>query len=135
MLAVDVFGIGGQVEVPIKAALFLVLGAVIFVANLRLARSNLEVKIERNQLSSVVTNLKDGIVAYDPNFKILMFNPAAEEIFGVRVADVLGQYFDTGRVQAAAFSEDGADDVSFARADGHSPFRAGRLSADQRSFF
>lgn len=103
MLAVDVFGIGGSVEVPIKAALFLVLGSVIFVANLRLARSNLEVKIERNQLSSVVTNLKDGIVAYDPNFKILMFNPAAEEIFGVRVADVLGQYFDTGRVQAAAF--------------------------------
>ncbi len=103
VMVVDFLDIAGSVKIWISAALFAVLGAVIFTANLRLARSNLEIKIERNQLSSVVANLKDGIIAYDPNFKILMFNPAAEEIFSVRAADVISRYFDTGRVQAAAF--------------------------------
>ncbi|MFA5098803.1 MAG: ATP-binding protein [Candidatus Paceibacterota bacterium] len=74
-------------------AILLVLGAVILVNNLRLARSNLEVKIERNELRSIIANLKDGVIAYDPNFKILIFNRAAEEIFGLKANEVLYKYF------------------------------------------
>jgi len=73
--------------------ILLVLGAIILVNNLRLARSNLEVKIERNELKSIIANLKDGIIAYDPNFKILIFNRAAEEIFVLKSGEVLGKYF------------------------------------------
>ncbi len=82
-----------QILVFAVSAILLVLGAIILVNNLRLARSNLEVKIERNELKSIIANLKDGIIAYDPNFKILIFNRAAEEIFSLKFEEVLGKYF------------------------------------------
>jgi len=82
-----------QILVFAVLAIFLVLGAIVLVNNLRLARSNLEIKIERNELKSIIANLKDGVIAYDPNFKILIFNKAAEEIFSLKSGEVLGKYF------------------------------------------
>ena len=67
----------------ISAAVFLILTTLIAVNGLRLVRSNLEVKIERNELGSIISNLRDGIIAYDSNFKILIFNRAAEVIFNL----------------------------------------------------
>lgn len=78
---------------------FLLIGSVIFASNLRLARSNWEVKVERNQLQDIVENLKDGLVVYDPNFKIQIFNKAAETIFNIPAKEVVGQYFNPGFVQ------------------------------------
>jgi signal transduction histidine kinase len=75
----------------ISAGVFLILGFIILINNLRLARSNLEVKIERNELSSIILNLRDGIIAYDSNFKILIFNRAAEQIFDFKAETVIGQ--------------------------------------------
>lgn len=77
----------------VSVAIFLVLGAIIFINNLRLARSNLEIKIERNELKSIIVNLRDGVIAYDPNFKILIFNRAAEEIFNLKAMEIIGQFF------------------------------------------
>lgn len=77
----------------ISLIIFAVLGVIILVNNLRLARSNLEIKIERNELKSVISNLQDGIIAYDPNFKILIFNRAAEEIFELQTQEIIGQIF------------------------------------------
>lgn len=76
----------------ITLAIFFVLGTIILINNLRLARSNLEVKIERNELKSIIANLRDGVIAYDPNFKILIFNRAAEEIFNLKASEIIGQY-------------------------------------------
>lgn len=78
---------------------FLLIGSVIFASNLRLARSNWEVKVERNQLQDIVENLKDGLIVYDPNFKIQIFNKAAETIFNIPAKEVVGQYFNPGFVQ------------------------------------
>ena len=72
---------------------FLILAAVIFFNNLRLARSHLEIKIERNELKSIISNLRDGLIAYDPNFKILIFNQAAEAIFDLESEELVGQSF------------------------------------------
>ena len=69
------------------------LAIVVFINNLRLAHSNLEVKLERNEMFSVIQNLRDGIIAYDVDFKVLIFNRAAESIFGVSRADVVGRIF------------------------------------------
>ncbi len=79
--------------------IFIVIASVIFASNLRLARSNWEVKVERNQLKGIVENLKDGLIVYDPQFKIQIFNKAAEEIFDVTEKEILGQYFNPGFVQ------------------------------------
>lgn len=83
----------------IVLGIFVIIGSVIFASNLRLARSNWEVKVERNQLQDIIENLKDGLIVYDPNFKIQIFNKAAEEIFDITAKEILGQYFNPGFVQ------------------------------------
>lgn len=77
----------------ISAGIFTMMLLVVFLNNLRLATSNLEVKVERNQLSGIVNNLQDGIIAYDTNFKILVFNRSAEIIFGVPANEILGRVY------------------------------------------
>jgi signal transduction histidine kinase len=78
---------------------FLVAGLVIFVISRRLARLNLEIKTKHNQLQGIIENLKDGLISYDPDFKIQIFNKAAEEIFNVPAKEIIGQYFNPGFVQ------------------------------------
>ena len=68
----------------VTAGLFAFVLFVVFVNNLRLARSNLEVKVERNELSSIINNLQDGIIAYDTDFKVIVFNRAAEIILSIK---------------------------------------------------
>ena len=83
--------------------ILLVISSVIFAGNLRLARSNWEVKVERNQLHDIVANLKDGLIVYDPNFKIQIFNKAAEAIFNIPMKEIAGQYFNPSFVQNPKF--------------------------------
>ena len=83
--------------------IFIIIAAVIFASNLRLARSNWEVKVERNQLQGIIENLKDGLIVYDPQFKIQIFNKAAEGIFNVTEKEILGQYFNPSFVQNQKF--------------------------------
>ena len=83
--------------------ILLVISSVIFAGNLRLARSNWEVKVERNQLHDIVANLKDGLIVYDPNFKIQIFNKAAEAIFGISTKEIVGQYFNPNFVQNSKY--------------------------------
>jgi len=102
LLAINIFYLP-QLWIFVSLAIFLILGAIILVNNLRLARSNLEVKIERNELKSIIFNLRDGIIAYDPNFKILIFNRAAEEILSLKAQEVIGQYFSPERARETHF--------------------------------
>lgn len=87
----------------VSLIIFLVLGVIILINNLRLARSNLEIKVERNELKSIIFDLRDGVIVYDPNFRILIFNRAAEEIFNLRAQDVIGEYFAPERAQEPRF--------------------------------
>lgn len=42
-------------------------------------------------LRSIISELTDAVVAYDENFAVLIFNRAAERIFGVAANEVIGQ--------------------------------------------
>ena len=88
----------------ISLGIFLVLGAIILTNNLRLARLNLEIKLERNELKSIIFNLSDGIIAYDQNFKIMVFNRASERIFNIGADMVIGQYFSPDKAKDPALS-------------------------------
>lgn len=77
----------------ITLALLVLVGTSFLAMSLRLARINLEIKVERNQMKSIIFNLQDGIIAYDTDFKILVFNRAAESIFGVPAEAVVGKIF------------------------------------------
>jgi len=102
LLSINIFYLP-QLWVFISLIIFFVLGVVVLMNSLRLSRSNLEIKIERNELKSIIFNLWDGIIAYDPNFKIVIFNRAAEEIFNLKSREIVGQYFSPERVKEAQF--------------------------------
>ncbi len=72
---------------------FAVIAIVVLLNNIRLAKSNLEIKIEHSQFDYVIQNLESGVIFYDQDFKIIIFNKAAERIFGLHSADVIGQFF------------------------------------------
>jgi len=86
-----------------SASFFIILAAIILVNNLRLARSNLEIKIERNELTSVITTLRDGVIAYDSDFKILIFNQAAEQIFNLKRENVINVRFAPEQIKEQKF--------------------------------
>jgi signal transduction histidine kinase len=86
-----------------SAGFFIFLVAIILINNLRLARSNLEIKIERNELTSVITTLRDGVIAYDADFKILIFNEAAEQIFNLKRENIVGVRFTPEQIKEPRF--------------------------------
>lgn len=46
---------------------------------------------EAAELRSIIASMQDGLVVYDQNFKVSLFNSAAENIFGLKQAAVLGR--------------------------------------------
>lgn len=90
--------------VLINVGIFFTLGIIILVNNLRLARLNLEIKLERNEMRSIVYNLFDGIIAYDQDFRILIFNRAAERILNISADRVINQNFTPEKAKDLNFS-------------------------------
>lgn len=82
----------------LSAGFFFVLAVIVLVNNLRLARSNLEIKTEHKQLDSIIQNLNSGVIFYGQDFQIKLFNRAAENIFGLRAEDVIGQVLTPDKV-------------------------------------
>ena len=76
--------------IVITAGIFAVMGSIIFLNGVRIIRLNGEIKLERNELGSIVANLLDGLVAYDQNFKVVMMNKAAGQLLGLTAAEAVG---------------------------------------------
>ena len=86
------------------AGVFLALIILIVFIGLRLAKLNMEVKTERNQLKSIIVNFNDGVIVYDPNFKILIFNKAAERIFNLESNEIIGQIISPDKIKEQKFN-------------------------------
>lgn len=80
-----------------------VLGAVIFWNGYRLAKTSLNKKSSSTRMESIITNLSDGVIAYDNDFKILVFNTAAENIFNIKKERVMGQKFGPEKAGEAKY--------------------------------
>ncbi|HEY4496875.1 MAG TPA: ATP-binding protein [Candidatus Paceibacterota bacterium] len=87
----------------VNGILLFFLTILIGINSIKLIKYNLEVKASSLRLENIISNLKDGIIVYDANFKILVFNTAAEEIFSVKKEDVLGYNFGPERAQDKRF--------------------------------
>ena len=48
----------------------------------------------QRKLSAIIENLRDGLIIYSPQFKILEFNPAAENIFSLKKEEVVGMIIE-----------------------------------------
>lgn len=103
-----VITIGFLYQMPIW---WLVFGAVVVVStsvivylkNIKLYKVNLGTQLEKIELSSIIANLNDGIVAYSPDFKVLIFNHAAERIFAFTEGEIVGQVISPVHAQNERF--------------------------------
>lgn len=87
----------------ISIIITLTAAGIIFWQRSRLLRANLEVKTASGRLQTLIADLPDGIIAYDNNFTIQIFNPAAERIFGINREQVVGHTFGPERAQELPF--------------------------------
>lgn len=91
VLAINIKFIGEPILIAAMAVIFSGIGIMIFFVNVQTAKLKLSVKIEKNRLESIISSLNDGIIIYDTAFKITIFNKAAEEIFGLHAAQIMGK--------------------------------------------
>ncbi len=77
----------------IHSAIIISIAILIFYSAAYAGKATADLKTEKQRLGEIVENLSDGIFVYDENFKILVFNRAAEQIFGVNRNEILGQPF------------------------------------------
>jgi len=87
----------------VSAPILLTLGVLIFWNNLKLVRSNKEIKNASARLYDIVGELTDGVVSYDPDFKIVVINKAAEKLFDLKKDDVIGKRLGPERVKEEKF--------------------------------
>src|SRR3989344_5880648 len=50
--------------------------------------------LEKRQTSAIVSNLTDGLIEYTEDFRIILMNPAAEQIAGVKAEEIIGRRFE-----------------------------------------
>ncbi len=75
----------------ISTLLLLAVAGVSLANSLKLAGASYDTKIEKSELKSIIAGLQDALVAYDQNFRITFFNPAAESLFGLKADWVMGK--------------------------------------------
>jgi two-component system sensor histidine kinase VicK len=83
--------------------LVLGLGISITFKEYKLATKNLDQTISAGRLESIIINLEDAVIAYDSNFQILIFNHAAESMFGIKKESVIGQTIGPERASEQGF--------------------------------
>ncbi len=79
--------------IALEAVIMGAAGVILFFGARTLIQRNQEAVVEKSELKSIIFNLRDGIIFYDKDFKALFFNPAAEKLFGIHAADVVGHQF------------------------------------------
>lgn len=85
--------------VTLNAFVFLVMATIIFISSFRLAKANFAVQTEKQHFQSIIVSLQDGVIFYDPNFQIQVFNQAAERIFSVSGQEIKGKEFTPAYAQ------------------------------------
>lgn len=58
-----------------------------------LEKRNHKLKVLKNYLDTVITNMTDGIIVLDENNRIVVFNREIESIIGINKKDMMGQIF------------------------------------------
>lgn len=75
----------------ISSILLFLLFSTLFPLGLSIGKINYQLIIEKFRTNSILSGLIDAVVVYDDEFKIILFNKAAEILFGVKKEEILNQ--------------------------------------------
>lgn len=91
--------------VLVIASIVVFLGTVVVLvrAFLHLAELSAERMLAMKEQDALIQFLSDAIVVYDPDFKVITFNKAAENLFQVSKNEVVGTRFDPGMAKNPHF--------------------------------
>ncbi len=106
-LLLAAFGVGYGSFSPlilfVEGILFLALFFLTFFSVFQAAYSGRRDGVEQNELKGIFQSLDDGLIAYDKNFRVLLFNPAAEKLFMMDAKLVVGHQFQPQDVEKVAW--------------------------------
>ncbi len=74
----------------IVAVLLLISGVVVFTSTRRAASLKSLSVTRQDQIMRIIEIIDDPLIAYDENFTVILFNPAAERLFLIRAMDIVG---------------------------------------------
>ncbi|KKS82766.1 MAG: two-component sensor histidine kinase, two-component system, OmpR family, sensor histidine kinase VicK [Candidatus Wolfebacteria bacterium GW2011_GWC1_43_10] len=75
----------------VSTGILIISGALMVAISWVLAKANLNIKIKTLQMDSIISHLPSGVLAYDNDFNVLIFNPAAQEIFGLSQSEIFAR--------------------------------------------
>ena len=58
-------------------------------------KKNRSLQESQKRLSQIITQTPAAVIEWSPNFNFQSWNPAAEDIFGYRSAEIVGEHFLT----------------------------------------
>jgi len=98
ILIVNLFFLPPSVAV-INLVIFSAATAIAILGYVKTIRSSIENQVKNLELETVIQNIRDGVVVYDTNFRILSLNKPAEEIFGLNAGEVLRERLEPGMIK------------------------------------
>ncbi len=75
----------------VSAVILFSVGVVMFVTNIRSAATKVQLMNEKQRVDNIILSMGDGVMVYDPEFRVQLFNRSAEQIFGLTAQEIVGQ--------------------------------------------
>lgn len=75
----------------------------VFVKIYQGARTQRDGRTEQDELRNIIFGLEDGLIVYDKDFQVALFNPAAEKLFMIDTKLVIGHKFQPQDMEKAAW--------------------------------
>ncbi|MFA7201773.1 MAG: ATP-binding protein [Candidatus Paceibacterota bacterium] len=82
--------------------MILVLYGVLVFSHTRAVRINHVNAIRTKQIETIIRDIPTAIIAYDSTFQVLIYNPAAQQIFGASEQAVVGRILDASQASDAS---------------------------------
>ena len=92
-IVIGLFYLDSIVLKTINAGVLISLSILVGFNTVRTTKAHTGLRVEKQRLHSIIDNLAEGVIVYDENFKILVWNRAAERIFNLKAEDIIDQTF------------------------------------------
>ncbi|MEK9170341.1 MAG: ATP-binding protein [Patescibacteria group bacterium] len=87
----------------VSLTVLLSVGAVIFAVNIRSAKANYAVKKGKIRIDNIISGMRDGVIIYNQDFEIELFNKGAQSIFNLNEDETVGKKLSPESVRDPRF--------------------------------